>query len=66
MFQKTLESSPEPQVKAWALVSLGSLAKIGGDREQANHFFENAMSVEGASQRARQEAQKGLEETKQP
>ncbi len=66
LFQKTLESSPEPQVKAWALVSLGSLAKIGGDREQANHFFENAMSVEGASQRARQEAQKGLEETKQP
>ncbi len=66
LFQKTLESSPEPLVKAWALVSLGSLAKIGGDREQANRYFQDAKAVAGASARAQQEAQKGLEETKQP
>jgi tetratricopeptide (TPR) repeat protein len=68
LFQKVLECSPEPFVKAWALVYLGRLSDIAGDRGQAESHFKNALAVDGASATARREAEKGMREiaSKQP
>ncbi len=66
LFQKTLELQPEPQVKAWVLVYLGKLALAAGEREQAAKDFQNALNVEGASEKARQEAQRGLQQSTKP
>ena len=65
LFRKSLEQMPEPQVKAWDLVYLGKLSMAAGERENAAEFFQNALQVEGASEKARDEAQKGLQQTKQ-
>jgi tetratricopeptide (TPR) repeat protein len=62
LFQKTVDSDPEPPVKAWAMVYLGKLALAAGDRGQAVKWFQNALGVEGASEKARQEAQQGLQQ----
>ena len=61
LFQKTLELEPEAQVKAWALVYLGQLELAAGEREQAVKYFQSALQVEGASERARTTAQQGIE-----
>ncbi|MEO7651585.1 MAG: tetratricopeptide repeat protein, partial [Bryobacteraceae bacterium] len=60
LFQKSLESSPEPYVKAWVLVYLGKLAHASGDQPEAVKRFKEAMAVEGASRAARGEAEKGI------
>jgi hypothetical protein len=62
LFQKTLELSPEPQVKTWTHVYLGKLAAIGRDPEGARRQFEAALGVEGGSDAARAAARKGLED----
>jgi tetratricopeptide (TPR) repeat protein len=61
LFEKTLEFSPEPQIKAWTLVYLGRLADAAGQREQATGHYHAALEVNGGSDGARQAAQKGLE-----
>lgn len=66
LFQKTLESSPEPQVKAWSLVYLGKLSDAADDRPAARKYFEEALSVEGISQKAHEEAEKGLKQLPKP
>ena len=60
LFHKSLESSPEPYVKAWVLVYLGKLAHASGDEPGAVARFKEAMAVEGASRAARGEAEKGI------
>jgi tetratricopeptide (TPR) repeat protein len=60
LFQKALESSPEPYVKAWVLVYLGKLAYASGDRPEAQKHFKEALTIPGASRAARGEAEKGL------
>ena len=60
LFQKMLELEPEAQVKAWALVYLGQLELAAGEREQAVKYFQSALQVEGASEKARQTAQQGI------
>jgi tetratricopeptide (TPR) repeat protein len=62
LFQKTLELSPEPQVKTWTHVYLGRLAAIGRDPEGARRQFQAALEVEGGSDAARAAARKGLED----
>ena len=62
LFQKTLDSEPEPQVKAWALVYLGKLSLSAGERDAAAKYFQDALKVEGASAKARGEAQKGIQD----
>jgi len=62
LLEKTLTLEPEAPMKAWALVYLGKLRLEVGDREQAAQHFQEALKVEGASDLARQEAQKGLQE----
>jgi tetratricopeptide (TPR) repeat protein len=60
LFEKTLESSPDPQVKAWALVYLGRLADASGQRDEATGRYRAALEVQGATDAARQAAEKGL------
>jgi tetratricopeptide (TPR) repeat protein len=62
LFEKTLQSQPEPQVQAWALVYLGRLSMAAGDREQAAKHFNDALKVEGASLPARQAAELGVKQ----
>ena len=76
LFTKALESEPEAPVKAWVLVYLGKLslsaaqsAKAHQEDEPAREFFtearkhfETALTVDGASDKAREEARKGLEQ----
>jgi hypothetical protein len=66
LFKKTLESSPDPPVKAWSLVYLAKLSEIAGDPAQARKNFEEALSVQGISKRAREEAEKGLKQILKP
>jgi tetratricopeptide (TPR) repeat protein len=61
LFQKTLDSGPEPAVKAWTLVYLGQLELAAGDREAAGKYFQDALRVEGATDQARQKAQQGIQ-----
>ncbi|MGA2268691.1 MAG: tetratricopeptide repeat protein [Bryobacteraceae bacterium] len=62
LFAKTLESQPEAQVRAWALVYLGRLFMAAGDREQAAKHFQDALKVDGASLPARQAAELGVQQ----
>ena len=66
LFRKSLESEPEAFDKAWDLVYLGRLAIAAGDRDQATKYFESALQLEGATEKAKQEARQGLEMTKKP
>ena len=63
MFQKALESSPEPQVRAWVEVYLGRLSDAAGERAEAVKHYQQALAVEGSSQPARDAAQKGLQQS---
>ena len=61
LFQKALECSPEPLVKAWAHVYLGRLADAAGERQEALRHYQAALAVEGGSAAARAAAEKGLQ-----
>jgi tetratricopeptide (TPR) repeat protein len=63
LFQKALESEPDAFDKAWVLVYLGRLAVAEGDRDKAEGYFQSAVQLEGATEKARQEAKLGLERT---
>ena len=63
MFQKTLELEPEPQTKAWTLVYLGQLELAAGEREQAGKYFQSALQVEGASKKAHDLAEQGVQQS---
>ena len=62
LFTKVLELDPEPAVRAWALVYLGKLSLAAGENETAVKFFQSALKVEGASAKAREEAEKGVQQ----
>jgi tetratricopeptide (TPR) repeat protein len=61
LFEKTIESGPEPQIKAWALVYLARLADAAGEREQAVRRYREALAVDGASPAAHQAAEEGVQ-----
>jgi tetratricopeptide (TPR) repeat protein len=61
LFQKAVESSPEPQVRAWSEVYLGRLSDAAGERAEAMKHYQEALAVEGGSAMARDAAQKGLQ-----
>src|SRR5207237_739120 len=58
-FRKILELDPDPATKAWALVYLGKLSDSQGEKEPAQESYQAALAVEGISDLARQEAQRG-------
>jgi hypothetical protein len=66
LFKKTLEMAPDAQVRAWSLVYLGKLADIAGNRDEARKSFEDALDVKGISNKAREEAEKGLKQISKP
>ena len=64
LFQKTLELEPDPQDKAWVYVYLGRLAELAGEQgehEQAVKYYQSALAVTGASEKARETARQGLQ-----
>jgi tetratricopeptide (TPR) repeat protein len=62
LLEHTLELEPEASIHAWALVYLGKLRLEVGEREKAAAYFQDALKVEGATELARSEAQKGLQQ----
>ena len=64
LFLKTLDTEPDPWVKGWALVYLGRLSLAAKELDQATQYFQKALTVEGASDKARTQAQQGIEQTK--
>ena len=60
LFHTTLDLDPEPFVRAWALVYLGKLSLAAAENDQAVRYFQNALQVKGASDKAREEASKGV------
>lgn len=60
LFRKILELEPDPATKAWALVYIGKLADSQGDKDPARENYNAALAVQGISDLARQEAQRGL------
>jgi tetratricopeptide (TPR) repeat protein len=64
LFQKSLDSEPEPFDKAWDHVYLGRLSIAAGDKDAAEKHLQAAIQLEGASEKARQEAQQLLQQIK--
>jgi tetratricopeptide (TPR) repeat protein len=62
LFLRALASSPDAQTSAWCHVYLGRLAEIAGETEKAAGHYRTALASEGASPKAREAAQKGLQE----
>jgi tetratricopeptide (TPR) repeat protein len=64
LFEKSLASEPEPFDRAWDMVYLGKLilAMTEPDLAKATEYFQGVMSMEGATDKARQEAKLGLEQ----
>ncbi|MCU1258157.1 MAG: Tetratricopeptide 2 repeat protein, partial [Bryobacterales bacterium] len=65
LFQKTIESGPDPFSQAWSLVYLGRLSGLSGDRAQAVKYYQLALAVKDASDEAHRAAEKGIENSKQ-
>jgi tetratricopeptide (TPR) repeat protein len=63
LFEHTLESQPDGQVKSWVLVYLGKLRLEVMDKEHAAKYFQEAIHVEGASDAAVKEAWQGLDKS---
>jgi tetratricopeptide (TPR) repeat protein len=63
LFRKTLELSPDPHTHAWSEVYLGRLALATAAPDDAAKHFKAALSVEGATERAKQAAEEGLSKT---
>jgi tetratricopeptide (TPR) repeat protein len=59
-FRKILELEPDPATRAWALVYIGKLADSQGEKEPAQENYKSALAIQGISDLARQEAQRGL------
>jgi tetratricopeptide (TPR) repeat protein len=63
LFQKSLGSLPDPQVRAWVEVYLGRLSDAAGEREEAVKHYKQALAVEGGSSAAKEAAQKGMQQS---
>ena len=61
LLEHTLDSDPESQVKAWALIYLGKLRLEVNDKEHAAQYFQQVILVNGVSDAAIKEARQGLE-----
>lgn len=59
-FRKILELEPDPATKAWAFVYIGKLDDSQGEKDPAQENYKAALAVQGISDLARQEAQRGL------
>jgi tetratricopeptide (TPR) repeat protein len=62
LFQKTLESSPDAFTQGWADVYLARLAKSQHDFDLARKYYQDALAVNGASDKTKQAAGSELQE----
>jgi tetratricopeptide (TPR) repeat protein len=62
LFRKTLESSPDDFTRGWADVYLGRLSRSQQDFAMAVKYYQDAMSVSGASDKAKQSAGSELQQ----
>jgi len=62
LFQKTLDLDPEPQDKAWTLYYLGRLAAASGDSGRGIQLIQQALAVEGISDKAKKAASDALQQ----
>src|SRR3984885_6098501 len=60
LFQKTLEMSPEDDIKSWSYLYLGRLSDAAGERQQAEKHYRAALAVHGAPEQVKAAAEKGL------
>jgi tetratricopeptide (TPR) repeat protein len=56
LFQKTLESSPDDFTRGWTNYYLGGLYKSSHDLTLATKYYQDALAVNGASDKAKQAA----------
>ena len=61
LFRKALELGPRPATRSWVLVYLGKLALAADEPDQAQRYFLDALQVDGISDKARKEAETGLQ-----
>jgi tetratricopeptide (TPR) repeat protein len=64
LFQKTLELEPPAAEKAWVYVYLGRLYETAGeqgDHQAAVKYYQSALAVEGATEKARETATQGMQ-----
>jgi len=61
LFQRTADADPNPVITAWSHVYLGRLALAAGDPGKANNQFKLALAIPGASEKAHEAAQRGLQ-----
>jgi tetratricopeptide (TPR) repeat protein len=56
LFQKSLDCEPDPFDRGWDTVYLGRLAIAEGDKEKALKLLNSVLTMEGATDKAKQEA----------
>jgi len=56
MFEKALTCEPDPFDRGWVTVYLGRLAIAEGDKEKATKLLTSVATMEGATDKAKQEA----------
>lgn len=61
LFQHTVEANPSSAVAGWSHYYLGQLQLKAGDSEKATSQFQLALRTEGASAKAREAAEKALQ-----
>jgi tetratricopeptide (TPR) repeat protein len=69
LFQKTIESDPDPATRSWSLVYLARLAQQHAEPERAAivRLYQSAIAVEGGSAAARKAATEALDKlSKEP
>ena len=60
-FQKVVDLKPDAQILAWSHVYLGRIAMIHDDTQTATNHFKTALSIDGASSKAKEAAQSDLQ-----
>jgi FimV-like protein len=63
-FQKSLTCQPDPFDRGWDTVYLGRLAIAQGDKEKALKLLNSVVEMEGATDKAKQEAKSLLDKIK--
>ncbi len=58
LFEKALGSSPDAFTKAWSYVYLARLSRAANEPERAAQYYQEALSVQGASEKALEAARR--------
>jgi hypothetical protein len=66
MFHKALDSAPDADVQAWTCYYLGKLATLRDARDEAMKWYQKAVAVKGAPDKAIEFTRKGIAELDHP